>query len=328
MLQRHFIFLFLLFCSGISSAQTRYDQLYIFGDSLSDTGNLASATIDFPFPFFQNRISDGPLLVDFLAAELGLEARASEVNGGNNFSVAGGNILGGDVEDLNAQVNSFLGRRLDNSDGVPENNSLYFVMMGGNDLRDIRSVLATADARTQINLVLDQLEFQLNRLYDAGARAFIVANVPNIGRIPETLARQSNDPGVASRAESYVRIFNSGLSQRLGVFAQKAGVTLNLFDLFSESEQLINNASEFGFTQTQVGCFRLENFEFQPECEFGRRFDRFIFFDSIHPTSKSNRIVSAALIEQIPVLDIDLEPTDPEPTMVVISTIIGLLLLD
>ncbi len=305
----------------VAQAQADFDRLVVFGDSLSDTGNLASVTANFPFPFFENRISDGPVLVDYLAAQLGLQARASQESAGNNFAVAGGNIVGVDREDLSSQISSFLART--NSDDQTNSASLYFVMMGGNDLRDIRSLNSPITAQARIDAVLDQLELQLTRLYDAGARTFLVANVANIGRIPETLARQNQDPDIAARAEAYVRLFNRGLVLRLDEFKRKSGVSLNLFDLFAELETLIENADALGFTQTEVGCFRLDGFRFESDCLFGARFDRFVFFDSIHPTGKANRLASAGLIDRIP------QPnTIQPPQQVSISAIIQLLLLD
>lgn len=314
----------LLFCglclygqAGAVFAQTGFDKLVVFGDSLSDTGNLASVTTDFPFPFFQNRISDGPVLADYLATELGFEARASQDNGGNNFAVAGGNIMGNDLEDLSSQVNSFLSR-----DAVISSDSLYFVMMGGNDLRDIRS-LSLADAQARISQVVDQLELQLNRLYDAGARTFLLANVANIGRIPETLMRRDNDPDIAVRSETYVRSYNNLLAQRLATFMQRPGVSLNIFDLFAELERILNNAGALGFTQTEVGCFQVDGFRFQRECLFGTRFDRFVFFDNIHPTAKTNLLASPALIDAIPIPN-----TEAPADSLYLSAIIQLLLLD
>lgn len=45
-----------------------YSELIVLGDSLSDSGNLASLTIDFPWPYYENRVSNGALAVDVLAA--------------------------------------------------------------------------------------------------------------------------------------------------------------------------------------------------------------------------------------------------------------------
>ncbi len=60
----------------------------MLGDSLSDTGNFASITFDFPWPYYKNRVSNGPLAVDVLAAKRGLSAETflhlvSESGGGN-----------------------------------------------------------------------------------------------------------------------------------------------------------------------------------------------------------------------------------------------------
>jgi len=51
-----------------ANADSSYTQVYVFGDSLSDTGNLASVTGDFPSsPFYMNRVSNGAVAVEILA---------------------------------------------------------------------------------------------------------------------------------------------------------------------------------------------------------------------------------------------------------------------
>lgn len=294
-----FIFLFTVHFSNLVKAGD-YEELIVFGDSLSDTGNLASVSVNFPFPFFQNRISDGPVIVDFLATELGFTADASKhsngSSGGNNFAVAGGNIVGNDIEDLASQVSAFLER----SSGKANVKALYFVMMGGNDLRDVRSETSSLLASDKINATRDQLMTQLNRLYDAGARAFLIPNVANVGRIPETLERLSNEPGIVARAQQYVNLYNQRLSLELNIFANRPGVSLRLFDLFSEFERITTNAEALGFTQTEVGCFTLDDFSFHSDCLLGTRFDRFVFFDNLHPTTKTNKLVGDVIVNFIP----------------------------
>ena len=298
------VFTFFLSVSLMAKAST-FDNLIIFGDSLSDTGNLASVTANFPFPFYRNRISNGPVIVDFLAAELGLDSHASKHlssnPSGHNFAIAGGNIIGEDTEDLSSQVSAFL--QIHN--GVANRSDLFFLMMGGNDLRDIRSIRSTVSASAQIDKAIDQLLLQLNRLYNADARAFLITNVANIGRIPETLSRSVDDTNIVSRAEGYVRLYNQRLSIALDVFSRKPGVSLVEFDLFAELELLAENAVTLGFTQTDEGCFTIDRFSFHPDCDFGAGFDRFIFFDSLHPTAKANAIVARSLINFIPSMPIN-----------------------
>jgi phospholipase/lecithinase/hemolysin len=277
-----------------------FEALIIFGDSLSDTGNLASVTTNFPYPFYQNRISNGPVIVDFLASELDFEAIASKhtsrSNGGNNFAIAGGNVVGNDVEDLSSQVSAYLQRNQNKAN----EKALFFVMMGGNDLRDIRSTNSLAAASIRINEVRDQMISQLNLLYEAGARVFLVANVANVGRIPETRSRVPGDPNISERAEQYVRLYNQRLSAALADFSSRPEVAISEFDLFSELESLLANSVALGFTQTEVGCFTLAQFAFHPDCLFGTRFDRFVFFDSLHPSAETNEIIGGKIVNYIP----------------------------
>ena len=71
-----------------------YTSMYVFGDSLSDTGNLNVATGGTQpapgQPYFNGRFSDGPVWVETLAAGLGLSADvAPALLGGNNYAFAG-----------------------------------------------------------------------------------------------------------------------------------------------------------------------------------------------------------------------------------------------
>lgn len=319
------IFIISLF-SNSNAQESRFQELIVFGDSLSDTGNLASASLDFPFPFYENRISDGPVLVDYLAQQMNLSSAASEHttrnNAGTNYAVSGGNIIGNDVEDLESQVTAFLER----VNGSANSSALYFLMMGGNDLRDIRSETSNSIANTKINVVRDQFLSQLNRLYDAGARAFLVSNVANIGDIPETIMLQQSDPNIVDRAQGYVVLYNSLLSSTLNDFSNRQGVSLRQFDLFSQLNNLLTNARTLGFTQTQVGCFTLSQFSFHPDCALGGRFDRFVFFDNLHPTAKTNQLIAPSLINSIPSFPNLSGAPSRNPSQVIIAPIFELLL--
>lgn len=321
-----------IFLSQAAQAQT-YSRVVSFGDSLSDTGNLASALINFPPPFYQNRISDGPVAIDYLTASVGANALASEA-GGDNFSVAGGNIIGGDREDLTPQISDYLNKVNQSAD--PE--ALYFLMVGGNDLRGLRGETSNASAQARINQTVDALISQLERLAGAGAEEFFITNVANVGRIPETLQRQSEDPGISARAQAYVQSYNQRLTTRLGLFAQANGVRVIEYDLFSEFEELLDSPAEFGFTQSTVGCFDIGEIEnladifdlasgvFHPDCLLGTRFDRFVFFDNLHPSSRSNELIGNSMVASLEAANTPPSPV-PEPRPEKTISITGVLLL-
>lgn len=76
------------FSSSISQASNSFSKLYIFGDSLSDQGNIFNITKfanslepQIPIvpnsPYFEGRFSNGPVWTDYLSAGLGLPIQIS-----------------------------------------------------------------------------------------------------------------------------------------------------------------------------------------------------------------------------------------------------------
>jgi phospholipase/lecithinase/hemolysin len=73
---------------GLATAQadsTAFSRLFVFGDSLSDTGNLYAMTGGYPPPpYWNGRFSNGKLWVEYLADSLQMPIAA-----GDNYAVAG-----------------------------------------------------------------------------------------------------------------------------------------------------------------------------------------------------------------------------------------------
>src|SRR4028118_1275503 len=89
-----------------ASAQN-FDEIYVFGDSLSDVGNVFQATRgESPSspPYFKGRYSNGPVWVEYLASRLRLTS-----NPNTNFAYGGATT--GNYRDmppgLLAQIKSF-----------------------------------------------------------------------------------------------------------------------------------------------------------------------------------------------------------------------------
>ena len=285
---------------GLSTpSNAQFSKLVTFGDSVSDTGNIASVTFNFPYPFYQNRISNSLVLADYLAASIGSNANPSlhlaGETGGSNYAILGGNIVGGDREDLAAQVDAYLAR----NGGQADSGALFLVLIGGNDLRDVRSIKTSSIAQAQLDTILTSLIDQLQRLIEAGVKNLVVPNVADIGGLPETLKREASDPGVSQRANEYTRYFNLRLQQALLNVERGNRVRILSFDLFAAFNSVLNRASQLGFQYSQIGCFELSGFDFHPDCDNGRRFDRFVFFDSLHPSGKTHQLIAQALIAQL-----------------------------
>jgi phospholipase/lecithinase/hemolysin len=294
-----FVLVFLLLFPLGSSASESFSQLYVFGDSLSDTGNAASVIGDFPPPFFMNRVSNGPVAVDILARGLGLSVEPSlhliGIAVGTNYAVAGARANSIEPGDLDFQVQAFLA----NHGFMAPADALYVIIIGGNDIRDARSLVDEAEARTVVDAAAAAVSENLKNLIAAGAHKFLVANGPNIGIIPETrlIADAIGQPRLIKRSTRLTWRFNQQLKQRLKLIKAKTprAININEFNLFKVFNRIIRKSERLGLTNTTDPCFLVDTFMLNPECNF----DTFAFFDEIHPTARVHAIIGEAMLKDV-----------------------------
>jgi phospholipase/lecithinase/hemolysin len=314
MIRRFFIrgilLVFLLVPAGVS-AQATFSDVFIFGDSLSDSGNLAAvpgfeALTMFPY---DDGLSNGPRAVEVLADGLGLDAAPSlHVLGifpvGTNFAVAGARAvtLGPPPTiDLPTQVGAFLLSR----GGAAPAGALYVVFIGGNDIRDARDEPDKDAARAIIREAVDGTAAAIAALVGAGAQTILVASAPDIGSIPESraLAELLGDHKLPKRATQLTRSFNKQLAKAVRNLERDFDLEILEFDTSRFLRNLIKKGEQLGFTNTEDACFFSSLGAFNPECLFGLNFDQFVFFDEIHPTARVHALAGEAMLEVV--LDAD-----------------------
>ncbi|UCE89333.1 MAG: SGNH/GDSL hydrolase family protein [Pseudomonadota bacterium] len=292
------ILLLLLTWPLSAGAGESFSRLYVFGDSLSDTGNLAAVTGGFPDPpFFEgSRVSNGPVGVETLADGLGLEALPSlhllMPATGTNYAVAGANAAGTEPIDLPVQLTLFLA----NHGGVAPPDALYVVFIGGNDVRAARDAANFLEAWKTLSAGVVAQAGTIRALAAAGARNFLVVNSPDIGLIPETseLALERGELRLRQRATAYSWLYNAMLARRVAHIEGGLEVDIEEFDLFRIFRELIGNPETYGFTNAQDACLG-PGLVPRPDCDF----DRFVFFDNIHPTARVHEILGRAALAGI-----------------------------
>ncbi|GAB2946371.1 autotransporter outer membrane beta-barrel domain-containing protein [Hafnia psychrotolerans] len=159
-------------CVGLQAPARAYDQLYVFGDSLSDTGNIGRWTFD---------SSSHPLYDEILADNIGTTLTPSS-KGGLNYAEGGGVAVPGLDSDYTTQdqVKNYL----TSTGGKTDPNGLYIHWIGGNDLAAAALSLNPISAvKIAINSAT-QAAAQVNDLLKAGAGTVVVPTVPNIGLTP------------------------------------------------------------------------------------------------------------------------------------------------
>jgi len=283
-------------------AGERYERIYVFGDSLADSGNLATLTgpLSEP-PFFQNRISNGPNMLDVLADSLGLRLDASlHLLGtavGSNYAVAGAAAETHGSIDLTSQVALFLA----NHGGAAPDHSLYVMFIGGNDVRHARDA---DDAAQAVQIVADAAEVintQIQVLAMAGARDWLIVNAPDMGLIPETglLAASAGDVSLPGKVSALTLQFNHALHTQIEQLRDELAIELKEFDLFSAFNQIINTSVSLGFTNHSDACFSSLAGQFNADCNFGQGLDEYVFFDEIHPSARVHRMMGARMFAEV-----------------------------
>lgn len=313
-----------------TAAAAPFTALHVFGDSLSDTGNVSvlSGGLLPALPYAPGRASNGPVAVEYLAASLGLPLSPALL-GGTNYAVIGaatgpvalptpadpsntadniGEAVGLPVPVptgiLNAQVPAFLTL----APSLPASaitDGLFFVWGGANDLGINFARGLDADPNVPLEAAA-RIGQALDLLYGAGARHFLVPNLPDLGQTP----------GSASNpfATAATMLFNQALEAQLtSRQLQWADAQILSFDTFALFNQLVANPGSYGFTNVSQPCYvgpLLGAGVPQSLCPDD---DAYLFWDSSHPTAGAHALLGQGLADTVQ------QAAVPEPALLLLT---------
>ncbi|MBW4607678.1 MAG: SGNH/GDSL hydrolase family protein [Hassallia sp. WJT32-NPBG1] len=267
-------FVMAVFAPSILSVQ-KINQLYIFGDSLSDTGNIYRATGGvYPSspPYFQGRYSNGLVWVEYLASGLKLtsEQRTNFAFGGATTGSSGMNGIPG----LLAQVDNFTKAHPDINP-----NALYVLWAGANDY-----LYGTSNS----TMPIENLSKAIQLLSTRGAKKILVANIPDLGKLPST-RYTANSNSLSQSAIAH----NQSLAKSFEVLNDKLGHDTQIIELDVNSlyREAITEPAKFGFTNVTNACLNNVAVCDNP--------DKFLFWDAIHPTTAGHRILAEAALKAL-----------------------------
>ena len=299
------------FLVATPASAASYLDLYVFGDSLVDSGNAqalrAAAGGADPAPaaagYYQGRFSNGYNFADYLSVSIGAGPATASEYGGNNFSVGGAQareVAGDASASFVDQLASFtnFGKRIDSQ-------SLVLVTFGGNDVRaELAKVAANPAYQADFSQTLAAFRSGLDTLYANGARNFVVTGLPNIGQIPAVT--DFNSPALSAAGGILSRRLNYGFNPATGSddlvgiddvvasFGAASGANASFFDLFSHQQQIYADPTAYGLTadlDTRVPCIRVP--DAVPAC------DGLVYFDTIHPTTQLHGAIAQGLEAQL-----------------------------
>ena len=192
-------------CAGAAQAQ-QFTGFFVFGDSLSDAGNIAASSGLPPGNSFTT--NPDPVAAEIIARYFGLPDTNS-LAGGPNFAWGGScvNATGpclNPVPNIPTQISQYLAT----TGGTADPNALYSIWGGANDIFASLGNPATAQANT-VAAATAYVQ-QIGRLQAAGARYIIVYNLPNLGATPQFGA----SPTTAASSEPANAVSSRTLMQR------------------------------------------------------------------------------------------------------------------
>jgi phospholipase/lecithinase/hemolysin len=282
-----------------------FSEVVVFGDSLSDNGNVYRLTQGFPgnalLPFPPDRLyadgrqSNGPVAVEYLSLRLGATLR--------NFAQAGATTGTGNIWDdgslgeppgalglsgMRTQVQSYVAQP-----GAADSNALYVLWGGPNDFVSGLANPATFDPLAAIANAVTNLSAEAGELYGAGARHFLIPNMADLGITPRAVSA-----GLSAEARDLTMSFNSALDTALGgLRAGLPGAAIHGLDTFALSRQAFAEFSGGNPAAPEVTlpCLAVPACATDTQTQAG-----FLFWDDLHPTTQVHSILGGEMAAAVP----------------------------
>lgn len=299
----------------LNAIAVSFTEMYVFGDSLSDTGNafdFTAGNIPPSPPYFPGRFSNDLIWIDYLAEGLGVNPttyadvilQGATPTQGINFAF-GGATTGEDntvsltfpgLPDLPAlqdQISLFT----ENFSATADSEALYIIWGGANDYLPTEGTFEPFTTSTES---INNLSNAITSLAEVGAENIMVVNLPNLGDTPVALNANTVEPGTSDRLNELSAEHNTALAAEINDLALSLAPDINLisFDLNGLFTAVTNNPEQFGFTNITEGCLLVG-------CTNP---DEFLFWDAQHVTTTANQLIADAALETLDA------PSVPEPT--------------
>lgn len=274
---------------------TPLHNIVVFGDSLSDNGNLYELMkhqMPPSPPYYEGRFSNGPVWIEYLVASYFPDSPNSHLL---DYAYGGAGVSEEEGDDevlftLRREVNNYLLTHEDKADA----DSLFVVWIGANNYLGLPSEIDKA-----IQDVNDGIRHSLQRLADKGAKYILVVNIPNLGNTPAAVEFDIIDTMTYLSKEH-----NNTLNKTLANLKQEyPGVTWLHFDMNEAFSQVIANPQEFGLNNVTESCAnsvvnevsKTSVLKMVTAVKSKVKHDAcngYLFFDLVHPTAIAHKLLA------------------------------------
>lgn len=282
-----------LFFSSLISAAPLHN-IVIFGDSLSDNGNLyefMKHQLPHSPPYYEGRFSNGPVWVEHLTASYFPNSSTTHLF---NYAVGGSGVSEEDEDDvlftLKKQVNTYLMSHEDKANA----DDLYIVWIGANNY------LALPEEREKaVTEVTEGIGHSVQLLVDKGARHILLINLPDLGKTPAAVefdATEAMGHLSSQHNEKLYTLFNA-------LKEKNSEVEWLYYDLATMFTDVISHPDNYGFTNVANTCSNstVDDASKKSLLKMVARVspkiandacEGYLFFDLVHPTGLAHRLIA------------------------------------
>lgn len=279
--------------SGVVAA-TPLHNIVVFGDSLSDNGNLYEIMkhqLPQSPPYFEGRFSNGPVWVEHLAA-----AYFPHDTPGHFLDYAfGGAGVSEDEDDdtlltLRKEVDTYLLSHQDKA----SSDSLFVVWIGANNY-----LAMPENVEETLKNVTEGIEHSIKLLADKGAKHIMIMNLPDLGHTPAAIEFDSVDSMTYFSTQH-----NATINQMIARFKTSyPDIDWIFFDLNKMFSHVLDNPQQYGFTHVNSSCVdaqlkgvaRKSMLKIAAHAVAEKANDEcegYIFFDLVHPSASAHKIIA------------------------------------
>ncbi len=314
-----------------------YTGAFIFGDSLVDSGNalkLANFYGSLPFTdlpegapypwlgYFDGRFTDGYTFADLISNKtIGLVSKpvfpyhfedpvfgvpidpfAGDPSGHNlNFAYGGAQIRQGTevVPDFDDQTDAFR----DAVDNHADQNALYMVTIGGNDVRSLAPAdsdpASQAVAYATLQAAAQSMLTELSEIHDVGARNILITGVPDVGLIPRY---DVNGNGVLDGAEiarsaaatDYSAYLDNLIRTHVVPGAQALGMNVTYVPIMGPAyTDSTGRVIQPGLDAVLPEIAALHGLTTEQLASNLLQYQNLVFFDEVHPTAQTHALIGS-----------------------------------
>ncbi len=265
----------------------QFTGIVSFGDSLTDVGNFYAATGGLAPPtslgYDAGRFTNGPNWVEYLAQDLGVAAPTASTSGGTDYAYGGATTGTGTtnstflgvtatVPNIGTQIDTYLASH------TPTAGQLFTIWGGANDFLNA--------GQTNPLVPAENIAAEITQLAGAGAKQFLIPNLPPLGVLPGTSTLPAPIP---SELDALAAAFNTILQSEATQLEQSLGVQIHILDVYSLTNSVIADPSRYGFTNVTDAAL-LSN----------SNGSGYLFWDTVHPTTQADQIIAGIGAQAVP----------------------------